>query len=265
MAIIRANKTTNYTVMSNHHLQNKNLTLKAKGLLSQILSLPDDWAYSVDRIVRLNKEGKGAIESAIKELEAEGYVIKTKLLPNQTESNKIEWVYDVYEIPQGQGGSFQGVENQWVENQPIENQGVENQVAYKILNIQNTNIQNTKEQNTNINNNPPYNPPLTGEIIALPQRGRRKPRGELLSWGEFEHVKLSQEEVERLEAKYGAEIAHASIDYFDAYIEEKGVSKFQGQNHNLAIQRWVVNAVHEQRKRNPALNSRNDWIDNIKF
>lgn len=64
MAIIRVEKQKNYTVMSNHHLQDGNLSLKAKGLLSMMLSLPEDWVYSVEGLVSLCKEGRDAVRSA---------------------------------------------------------------------------------------------------------------------------------------------------------------------------------------------------------
>ena len=69
MAIIRVEKQKNYTVMSNHHLQDGNLSLKAKGLLSMMLSLPEDWVYSVEGLVSLCKEGRDAVRSALAELE----------------------------------------------------------------------------------------------------------------------------------------------------------------------------------------------------
>ena len=72
MAIIRVEKQKNYTVMSNHHLQDGNLSLKAKGLLSMMLSLPEDWVYSVEGLVSLCKEGRDAVRSALTELEDTG-------------------------------------------------------------------------------------------------------------------------------------------------------------------------------------------------
>lgn len=137
--IFRVNKTKGFSVMSNFHLLDKNLTLKAKGLLSLMLSLPDDWKFSVSGLASLTKEKESAIKSALDELKSCNYVIVTKLLPNQTESKKIEWLYDIYEQPV----ENQPIEVQGVEVQPIEVQSVENQ------GLQNTNIPNTKLQNTN--------------------------------------------------------------------------------------------------------------------
>lgn len=74
MAVFRLERTRDYTVMSNHHLRDKRLSLKAKGLLSQMLSLPDDWDYTLSGLACINRESKDAIRSAVNELERTGYV-----------------------------------------------------------------------------------------------------------------------------------------------------------------------------------------------
>jgi hypothetical protein len=66
--IFRVERTKNFTVMSNHHFKNKNLTLKAKGLLSLMLSLPDDWYYNMQGLATLSRDGIDSVRSAIKEL-----------------------------------------------------------------------------------------------------------------------------------------------------------------------------------------------------
>ena len=74
MAVFRVEKSKDYTVMSNHHLRNPALSLKAKGLLSQMLSLPEGWDYTLAGLAQINKESKDAIRSAVNELEAAGYI-----------------------------------------------------------------------------------------------------------------------------------------------------------------------------------------------
>lgn len=74
MSVYRVEKTSNFTIMSNRHLQDRHLSLKAKGLLSYMLSLPDDWDYSVRGLAVCCKEGADAIRHAIHELEANGYL-----------------------------------------------------------------------------------------------------------------------------------------------------------------------------------------------
>ena len=119
MAIIRVNKTKNYTVMSNIHLKEKGMSLKAKGLLSVMLSVPDEWNFSIAGLSAICKENESAIKSALNELKQFGYLVVTKKCPNETKSGRIEYNYDIYEQPQKK----QGVEKQGVEILPVENQG----------------------------------------------------------------------------------------------------------------------------------------------
>lgn len=79
MAVFRIEKTKNYTVMSNHHLRNAALTLKAKGLLSQMLSLPDTWDYTLAGLSRINREKIDAIREAVRELEKAGYITRLRV------------------------------------------------------------------------------------------------------------------------------------------------------------------------------------------
>lgn len=99
MSVIRVNKTNDYTVMSNCHLKEEKMSLKAKGLLSLMLSLPDDWNYSVEGLVAICKENHTSIKSTLMELQKFGYLSVTKLLPNETLSGRIEYIYDIYEKP----------------------------------------------------------------------------------------------------------------------------------------------------------------------
>lgn len=98
MAVFRVEKTKGYTVMSNHHLRNKNLSLKAKGLLSQMLSLPEDWDYTLAGLSHINKESIDAIRTAIWELEKAGYVKRHQGRDRKGKMTAIE--YTIYEQPQ---------------------------------------------------------------------------------------------------------------------------------------------------------------------
>lgn len=131
MSIIRVNKTKDYVVMSNHHFKERKMSLKAKGLLSEMLSLPDDWDYSISGLVSINKENETSIKSALNELKEFGYLKVNKLLPNETYTGRIEYVYDIYE--KKQEGEKQGVENLGVEFLGVENQGQYN-INNKVLN-----------------------------------------------------------------------------------------------------------------------------------
>ncbi len=98
MAVFRVEKTRDYTVMANHHLKNRKLTLKAKGLLSVMLSLPDTWDFTLSGLASINREGKDAIREAIKELENEGYVIRNRIRDERGLLRGTEYV--IYEKPQ---------------------------------------------------------------------------------------------------------------------------------------------------------------------
>ena len=101
MAVIRVNKTADYTIMGNSHLRETEMSLKAKGLMSLMLSLPNDWDYSVAGLVSICKESDSSIKSALDELKKFGYLVITKKMPNETDSGKIEYEYNIYEYPQG--------------------------------------------------------------------------------------------------------------------------------------------------------------------
>ena len=136
MAVFKVEKTKNFTIMSNHHLQNKNLSLKAKGLLSYMLSLPSDWDYSLAGLVSNSKESKTSIRNTLNELKENHYLSITKLYPNQTESKKIEYVYNIYEEPHLEPS----IQKQDTENQYLDFQSLENDTQI------NTNKQSIKEQ-----------------------------------------------------------------------------------------------------------------------
>ena len=97
MAIFRVERTRDYTVMSNYHLRDRTLTLKAKGLLSMMLSLSDEWNYSTRGLAAISKEGVDAIGSALKELEAVGYIVRNRLRDDKGRIYDTEYV--IYEKP----------------------------------------------------------------------------------------------------------------------------------------------------------------------
>lgn len=136
MAVIRVNKTADYTVISNTHFKEKEMSLKAKGLLSLMLSLPDDWNYSVAGLVTLSKDGKESVISALNELEQFGYLRRTKALDEKKRFAGYD--YDIYEKPQA--------EKPFTENPHTENTSTENPPQL------NTNLSNTNQLNTNLSN-----------------------------------------------------------------------------------------------------------------
>lgn len=103
MAVFRVERNTNYTTMSNYHLRDTNLSLKAKGLLSVFLSLPDEWHYSISGLMKITREGRDCLTAVIKELEKAGYLVRYQ---SRNETGKIVGIeYVIYEKPQaGQTG-----------------------------------------------------------------------------------------------------------------------------------------------------------------
>ena len=98
MAVFRIEKTRDYTVMSNHHLRNAGLSLKSKGLLSMMLSLPEDWNYTTRGLAKICKEGVDAIGGALRELESAGYIVRHQMRDRQGRICDTEYV--IYEQPQ---------------------------------------------------------------------------------------------------------------------------------------------------------------------
>lgn len=137
MSVIRVNNTKGFTVMSNYHFQDKEISLKAKGLLGLMLSLPSNWDYSINGLVTIVKENKAAVQSALKELEEHKYLKRTRV---QDETGRFDYIYDIYEKPYDK---LPCTENRCTDIQCTENRCTENQPQI------NTNKQSTKELNTN--------------------------------------------------------------------------------------------------------------------
>ena len=156
MAVFRIEKTRDYTVMSNYHLRDKRLSLKAKGLLSQMLSLPEDWDYTLTGLSTINRESKDAIRSAIQELEKCGYIERRQTTDKQGKFSGNEYV--IHEFPaEPEESEAEETQEPSLENPLSENPTTGNPSAEKPssenptqLNIykQNTNKQNTDPQST---------------------------------------------------------------------------------------------------------------------
>lgn len=175
MSVIRVKKNKNYTTMSNYHLKDKNLSLKAKGLLSMILSLPDSWHYSVRGLSSICKEGKDSIAKTLRELEKCGYVYRQQA---RDAGRFVQIEYIVFEDPKfntylcsaetntsSSAGSHTDnpcAESPCTESPCPENPYTVNADAYKIL-IQSI----TKESNTDVINHLPNQSDKTDEVPDL--------------------------------------------------------------------------------------------------
>ena len=149
MAVFRVERNAGYTVMSNHHLRNKNLTLKAKGLLSQMLSLPEDWDFTLAGLSYINREKIDAIREAIRELEKAGYIVRSR---ERDEKGRLRGAdYVIYEQPQQPMSDLPTLENPTLDNPTLEKPTLENptQINKDILN---TNLPKKDKSITDLSN-----------------------------------------------------------------------------------------------------------------
>ena len=184
MAVFRVERNTGYTVMSNHHLRNKELSLKAKGLLSQMLSLPEDWDYTLAGLSYINRESIDAIRTAIWELEKAGYITRRQGRDEKGKMTAIE--YTIYEQPQPPQLENPILENPILENptagKPIlenpttDNPTLENPTQLN-KDIQRTDLPKKEKSNTDLSSTHSIpihslNPLPYGDTAAAPERKR---------------------------------------------------------------------------------------------
>lgn len=143
MGIVRVHKTKNFTVMSNYHFKEKKMSLKAKGLLSLMLSLPDDWNYSISGLVTLSKDGKDSVMSALAELEKFGYLTREREVNEKGQFSGIN--YNIFEQPQREIpiaenpiSANANEEKPIAENRTLLNTNQLNNLFNKLLNLLNT-------------------------------------------------------------------------------------------------------------------------------
>ena len=147
MAVFRVERNKGYTVMSNHHLRNKELSLKAKGLLSQMLSLPEDWDYTLAGLSLINREKIDAIREAVRELERAGYIVRSRERDEKGRLRGAEYV--IYEQPQTPTLENPTLDNPTQENPTLEKPTLENPTQLN-KDIQRTDLPNTQKSNTDL-------------------------------------------------------------------------------------------------------------------
>lgn len=149
MAVFRVERTRDYTVMCNHHLKDSNLSLKAKGLLSMMLSLPDEWNYTTRGLAAICKEGVDAIGKTLKELEQAGYIIRRRLRGKDGRISDTE--YTIFEKPRKRKNSAPDTTSPDTENPYMVNPDMEESDAEK-PDTDNPAQLNTKKSNTQKSN-----------------------------------------------------------------------------------------------------------------
>ena len=176
MAVFRVERNTGYTVMSNHHLRNKELSLKAKGLLSQMLSLPEDWDYTLSGLSYINRESIDAIRTAVWELEKAGYITRRQGRDEKGKMTAIE--YTIYEQPQPPALENPTADKPILENPIPDNPTLENptQLNKELLK---TNLPKKEKLNTDISSTHsiPFrslNPSPLEDAAQPPERKRKE-------------------------------------------------------------------------------------------
>ena len=152
MAVFRVERNKGYTVMSNHHLRNKELSLKAKGLLSQMLSLPEDWDYTLAGLSFINREKIDAIREAVKELERAGYIVRSR---ERDEKGRLRGAdYVIFEQPQPPTPDLPTLENPTLDNPTLEKPTQEKPTLENPTqlnkDIQRTNLPKKEKSNTDL-------------------------------------------------------------------------------------------------------------------
>lgn len=218
MAVFRINKTEDYTVMSNQHLYDKQLSLKAKGLLSLMLSLPEEWDYSTKGLMTLTADGKDSVQKGLQELEMYGYLERTKMTDEK--GRFTGFLYDIYEKPH--------TENPCPGNPSTVFPSAENPPQL-----------NTKQLNTKEINNCGCN------SASAPVREEKH------KYGQFKNVLLTEREYDKLilERENGKE----AIEYLSDYREMKG---YKAKSDYRAICNWVFKALREEQIREKELKQR---------
>ena len=179
MAVFRVERNTGYTVMSNHHLRNKELSLKAKGLLSQMLSLPEDWDYTLAGLSYINREKIDAIREAVRELERAGYIVRSRERDEKGRLRGAEYV--IYEQPQKPVSDLPILENPTLDNPTLEKPMQEKPTLENPMqlnkDIQRTDLPKKEKRNTDLSSTHSIpihslNPLPYGDTAAVPERKR---------------------------------------------------------------------------------------------
>lgn len=252
MSVFRVHKTKNYTVMSNHHLRDKNLSLKAKGLLSVMFSLPDSWNYSIPGLCSILKENETAVKSTIKELKETGYLIVDKKNPCKEEGrSKFEYVYNIYETPQeiNEKEDKQDTPNQGIESLALEAPEVEPHPHNK-----RTDIPNTDKSITDIFNTDFINP-----------KEKEKNTFHSNEWFNSQHIKnmltednIQYNPIDRKSFNWSAFKNQAMIR-----LEELGYTTHPYTTNRFLIISKYFFKKYEERTRKPHVKINQDALDNI--
>lgn len=208
MAVFRIEKTRDYTVMANHHLRNTKLSLKAKGLLSLMLSLPEDWDYTTKGLAKICRDGVDSICSAVNELEEHGYVIRERIRNAKGQLTDIQYtILEKPELPKPEQGKPK--QENLVLDKPILGEPEQEKPAQlntkKSSNLElKTDLSNTEVSNT-IQSNPAKGKPQAADGMGTDKRSAREIYREII--------------LENIEYEYLCQNNHIDHERLDELVE----------------------------------------------
>lgn len=208
MAVFRVEKNRNYTTMCNYHLQDRRLSLKAKGLLSMCLSLTDTWDYSINGLTAISREGRDAVLSAVRELEQAGYIVRSRTRDDHGRLRGAE--YTIYEVPQKHDAS-----------QPAPDSPVQEKPAQESPSLEKAVQENPGQLSTNQSN--------TKRINYEEKKAVRH------QYGAYRNVLLSDEELSELRSEFPHDYEQR-IERLSEYMASTGRSY---KSHLATLRSWA--------------------------
>ena len=258
MAVFRIERNNNYSVISNYHFREKKMSLKAKGLLSEMLSLKEDWDYSSRGLASINKETKNTINSILQELEKFGYLTR---LPIKTETGKIiDWEYTIYEVPpQVQKNELSEHSVPCTKNEDMENEDMENWDNNKIL--KNKKLKNKNKRKNNKKENSNYS--KESVMGHLPEDNSKFIKPTVLEIDNYikELTKQIYEYNKDKLQDHRKQLPIFSAEQFFDYYESNGwlVGKHHMKNWKATVRNWTRNDF--RKKDNQKETKLPDWFD----
>lgn len=215
MPVFRVEKNGNYTTMSNHHLRDPCLSLKAKGLLSMCLSLTESWDYSINGLAAISKEGRGAVLSAVQELEKAGYISREQSRSPDGKMGHSEYV--IREIPVATGQSQKPTSGKPLTEKPT--------------------TENPATVSPMLDHPAAENPPqLSTDLLSTEEKNNRLKKEPCHRYGRYENVLLSDGDLEKLKAEFPLDYRQR-IERLSEYMASSGKSY---KSHLATIRCWAA-------------------------
>lgn len=234
MAVFRVEKNANYTTMSNYHLRDKGLSLKAKGLLSFCLSLPDSWDYSVMGLVAVCKEGRDCVMSTLSELEETGYLRRSRARKADGTLGAAEYVIYEYPQPVTESTAAKTAAAKASDSAPSKSPGLEPPmsglpVSASPMLEKPTQVIPTLEESALENT-----PQISTNLINTKLNNNEENKGTRHKYGAYRNVLLTEEELSRLKAEFPEDWLQR-MERLSEYMASTGKHY---RNHLATIRSW---------------------------